>query len=191
VFVGPHPAGGAWVVATDGTTLVAFRDPDALIAGSAILAPDSSLRRRFAADYGDANERLVVANATAMMVVDAKRDEALALLETPDKHVIAAQYRGHLIDGKYPDFTRTFQAVDPSGVVPILQPRLLRRLARALCIDGFTKALRLIPTGATEAKPVWVLGEMKEAVGIFMGMKESATWPRALPDWAAPAEAPQ
>lgn len=189
VFVGPHPAGGAWVVATNGTVLVAFRDADGIASGPAILTPDKGLRRALSPDYGDAYDRVVMADGASLMVADVQRSEALDLLKAPDSRVIAAQYRDHLIDGKYPDFTRTFVAVDPAGVVPVLQPRFLRRLTRALCVDTHTKALRLLPTGKTEATPIWVLGEMKEAFGILMGMKESPTWPKALPEWVTPATA--
>jgi len=181
VHVSPHPEGGAYVVGTDGSVLAIFHDEKAHVVGQAIISPDEHLQEALSSIRGDPRERLLVARADRLYVADCPRERAAALLGTPTNAVVAAQYRRATIDGKYPDWRRVFLPLDPTGVVPVLDAKLLSKLSKALCLSKRHVALK--PTGPDHDTPAWAFGDFPRSAGVIMGVRKPSGFGDEIPGW--------
>lgn len=191
VHVSPCPEGGAYIVGTDGRALAIFHDPEGVVSGSAILAPNEHTVEALKGRFYDKSERVLFADDSRLYVAIQPRDFADILLSLPDSSVIAAQYERPVIDGKYPDWRLTFRAIDPEGVVPALDTRHLKRLARALQMESKGRQVILRPTGKDHNSPVWVFGDFKGGAGVIMGCRWSAPRPTEIPIWVGEVSAPK
>lgn len=192
LHVSPHPEGGAYVVGTDGHVLLIFHDKDATVSGSAIIAPDEHIREELTT--GGARARVLFARKDRLYVAEVGHDSADALFEAPAGKATAAQYVHATIDGKFPDWRKVFQPVEAGHPLPIIDARLLNRMAKALSFSRPSRQLLLRPTGPDATKhPVWAFGEINYGCGVIMGCTRPSGRLDAPPSWLgeiAPPETP-
>jgi hypothetical protein len=204
VFVEPCKTGGALVVATDGAMLLAFRDPNGHVKGSAIISLDKPMLGALKAPRGALGARLLAIRLNKQrlgraLLVDSAGEKGsaqevgLAALEDAGKGVATAQFRDIAIDGKYPNWRGVVPtAVRSGGVVPGFDAKRLETLAKALCPKD-SRAVCVAMTGGADTKseehPLIVTPErgLIDGFGILMPVRGEAA-ARPAPRWAeAPA----
>lgn len=181
VHVSPAAKGGATLVATNGSFLIALYDPAASVAGEGIVSLSKPMVAALKPSRRDDTERLLlVRGANKALVVAAPRDDAAALFDAPDQRVQATQHGDTLIDGSFPNWRRALpDTILPDAPIPPLNEGLLSLAAEALS-QGKERFVQLTSSGPNG--PILVNGG-KVGFAIIMPIR-TPPGAREVPSWA-------
>lgn len=203
VHVSPAPEGGAVITATDGHILITLHDPKGVVSGQGILALSKPMKAALKVTGIMLETRLLLARTThgagrAFVADVATRGDgddysphaaASEIFDAPDKRVVSAQFGPVLIDGTFPDWRRVLPSkLRPDAPIPVLDQRLLARVAEALAANSKgSRLLVLTASGDTpEAEPVMVTTTQigaPSALAVIMPVRHDRSQP-AVPAWA-------
>jgi len=205
VHVSPAPDGGAVMTATDGHMLISMHDPEAFIAGDAIISLDKPMVRALAASGVLLERRLLLVRVMRggkgrAFVVDQPRrlntDEgepehlaARDVFDEPDARVKAAQFGAVAVDGTFPDWRRVVPTdLTPDAPAPTFDQALMARAAKALTAKGGGVGITITPSGSDPTNsPLLVTGSGPDApagFAIIMPLRTDRREPVAVPAWA-------
>lgn len=197
VFVEPHPAGGALLVATNGHSLICLRDKSAITSpvGGIVKLNRQTLRAvKHATDRVGLTPRLGVSHGRASVVFPKterqwRKPEFLNLATKPDASVVAHQWDGVVVNATYPDWRRAVPAPSDNAVVAGFNADLICPLAAALVGGGIVARVRIVPGQGEEAAaaeghvPHLVFGPNHvDGFGVLMPIMHSGI-KAALPPW--------
>lgn len=203
VYIEPHKAGGALLVATNGSVLICLRDKDAVVeGGSGIIRLDRwTLKAAKHAVRHQPDPVLVVADGRAASTYrgyDGNRredDELFGLPIRPDDTVAGYQWAGVVIDGVFPNWRPLIGEPDFGAPVGAFNHRLIEQLAHAL-VGPNECPFRLIST--RNAKPpletpsdrdagdvvhIMFAGDPEDGFGIIMPVHYRTRRRAGLPSW--------
>lgn len=174
VQVEANPAGGALMIATDGSKLVVICDPDGYCEGAGIISADKAIRDACKPQRGMSVDPFLVGTGDRLGIAY-NRDIGPEALASDPGAFIAVQLRGAFIDGSFPDWRRVIphnRAAIESSVA--FDQRHGAALAKALSgATGHAKsqALRFFGTGS-DLDPFIVSGDGTiNGFGVLMPMR--------------------
>ena len=206
VYVAPCGQGGVTLVATDGHSLLAFRDPLGFANFGAIVSADPTIRKALAAASKDKRERHVYVAKEGKAAVywgedagtdfnksKAALDGAFAVLgDLSAGNVTARQFRDTEIDGSFPDWKRVIPSGASAAVgLGCLDAKKLAVLANALC-DAKNSAV-IVTADAQDTDDKSARGAMlvkpgvasaRDGFGLLMPIRHLADGRDAVPTWA-------
>lgn len=206
VHVAPCSQGGVTLVATDGHSLLAFRDPLGFANFGAIVSADPNMRKALTAASKDKYARHVYAandghaavywgeNAETDFASDAEAQaKAIAVVDDlAAENVTARQFRDTEIDGSFPDWKRVIPKGASAAVgLGCLDAKKLAVLATALC-DAKSSAV-IVTADAQDTDDKGARGPMlvkpgvastRDGFGLLMPIRYLADGRDAVPAWA-------
>jgi hypothetical protein len=196
--VEPAPEGGALIVATNGHSLIAIRDPKGLCEGNGIVKLSASTLKACQTPRGPDGFlatppvgsvlKLIVSGDKASLAFLSKDiddpDAAYALAEAPNSAAIAHQWTASLIDGTFPDWRRVVGDPDFTSPVGSLDAVLVQRVAGALSDEKKVAGFRI--AGTTKDRdngPHFIFGSAGDIEGFGVVMVRVARKVEKLPPW--------
>lgn len=199
VYVSAAPEGGAVLVATNGSFLIALHDPDGQVSGDGIVQLAKPMKAALKVSGVLLERRLLIARVTkdtqrAFVVDVANKGDAEGyspyvaareLFDAPDARVQAAQFGTVTIDGKFPDWRRVLPSVlKPGEPISPIDQALVNRAAEALSMDRTARRVKLTSSGKND--PVLVTSTEDHGVSGFAVVMPLRHDDRAVkvPSWA-------
>lgn len=180
VHIEPDPAGGIFLVATDGHRLCVAHDPNGYAERNAILTCDfkspalkskrnENFPRHVYLDGGSADVRLV---------------ETVALATNADAHPLVDRLLFDEIDGTFPDWRRVVPMdVEPSHMAPLsFNVNLLRDIADSAKVLATDRCLAMELFQKSPGDPMVLrFGQLPDVVYVLMPMRGAGL--TSTPDW--------
>lgn len=192
--VEPCAEGGAILVATDGTKMLVFRDPDGVVFGSGIVKLSPTALKALKPGKGEALDRLLVVSGDRAAIIfgnDVERAELISLAHSPDASVAAYQPAGSLIDGSFPEWRRVLPHGESQPVTATFNAAFVQDLAQALAPASYRKSyVTLVGKGsdmadAAKGPHMMFAPAPLQGFGVIMPERDERPSQGAAPSWTS------